>query len=177
MHLLQDLKIDSSWTLFLDRDGVINQKLENDYVKIPEEFILLPRVKEAIDKLSRIFSRIILITNQQGIGKRLMSELDLTIIHNKMQEGLDNKITAIYFCPHLASEDCNCRKPKTGMILKAQKDFPEIAYNKSIIVGDSKSDIELGKKAGIQTILITSNHKISNANFTFGSLYEFSMTL
>ena len=74
-------KIDKSWTLFLDRDGVINKKLENDYVKTIDEFEFLPQVLEAIKQFSSHFQKIVIVTNQQGISKKLMTENDLEKVH------------------------------------------------------------------------------------------------
>ena len=155
--------IDKSWTLFLDRDGVINKKLEADYVKTWSEFEFIEGVKEAINYFLKHFGKIIIVTNQQGIGKGLMTEQDLQTIHNKMLNQLkccDAVIHAIMYCPHLASDNCICRKPNIGMALKAKELFPEIDFSKSVMIGDSLSDIEFGKNAGMHTILIENKSKL-----------------
>ena len=144
-------------TLFLDRDGVINVKIENKYIVKFSDFEFLPGILLAIKRLSLIFNRIIIITNQQGIGKKLMTEQDLLFLHKKMlveikQSG--GKIDRIYYCPHLDSLNCECRKPKSGMILKAIADFPDIDRKSSYLIGDSDSDIEAGKREGLQTIKV-----------------------
>lgn len=179
---LKYLDIDKSWTLFLDRDGVINKKLPDDYIKTWEEFEFLPGVPEAIRVFSEIFGKILIVTNQQGIGKGLMTELDLEIIHDKMikelryEGGLINKV---YHSPYLAKEKSVFRKPKPGMARKAKIDFPDIDFQKSIMVGDSKSDIEFGKNLEMYTVFIAADGLIPAdleeiTDFVFNSLVELS---
>jgi len=143
--------------VFLDRDGVINKKApEGDYIKNWSEFKFLPNVKEDIKKLNKADFLVIIITNQRGIAKGLMTEEDLKDIHTKMIEELkksEAKIDGIYYCPHDEKDNCNCRKPKIGMFLKAKEDF-NIEMNKSWLVGDSKFDILAGQRAGCKTVLI-----------------------
>jgi len=145
--------------VFLDRDGVINKKApEGDYIKNWREFKFLPNVKVTIKRLNEAGFLVIIITNQQGIAKGLMTEQDLKDIHTKMIEELKKsgaKIDGIYYCPHDEKDNCNCRKPKIGMFLKAKKDF-SIEMNKSWLIGDSKADILAGQKTGCNTILIES---------------------
>ena len=127
-------------TLFLDRDGVINVKIDNEYIVKYSDFEFIPGVLSAIQKLSSIFKRIIIVTNQQGIGKKLMTEQDLLYLHEKMLieiEQVGGKIDRIYYCPHLASANCECRKPKSGMIIQAIEDFPSIDSEFSYLIGDS----------------------------------------
>ena len=158
------LKVDKTWTLFLDRDGVINKKIENDYVRSIEQFELIDGVLEALKKLSQVFGRIIIVTNQRGIGRDLMTEEDLHHIHNHMlsvfkENGI--KIDAIYYCPHdHEKEKCNCRKPNIGMGLKAKEDFKDIDFSKSIMVGDSKEDMEFASNLGMYSILISSGDRL-----------------
>ena len=150
-------KIDNSWTLFLDRDGVINRKLEGDYVKTIEEFEFLPNSLKAIVAFSNYFHKIIVVTNQQGISKKLMTEDDLSKVHNhllKEVEKLNGRIDAIYHAPQLESENSIMRKPNTGMAFLAQKEFPSIEFSKSIMVGDSISDMEFAKNAGMNSLFI-----------------------
>lgn len=175
---METLQIDSSWSLFLDRDGVINKKLDNDYVKTPEEFELLPGVKETLNTFRKQFARILIVTNQQGIGKGLMTEQDLEKVHKFMRELTEenNEIfDRIYFCPELAQHNPECRKPNTGMGLKAKQDFPEIDFAKSVMVGDSLSDMEFGKRLGMKTVFIGDKEKTkgnSQIDFCFVSLEE-----
>jgi len=152
-------------TLFLDRDGVINKKLDGKYVRNWEEFTFIPNVLNYISKLSQLFNRIIIITNQQGISKGIMSKNDLLFLHQKMLNEIEKaggKINKIYFCPHLETDNCNCRKPRIGMIEKAIKDFPSINIKKSYLIGDSSSDIEAGKKAGLHTVKVDNNFTLNN---------------
>ncbi len=151
-------------TLFLDRDGVINVKIENKYIAKFSDFEFLPGILLAIKKLSSIFNRIIIITNQQGIGKKIMTDQDLLFLHKKMLveiEKFGGKIDRIYYCPHLASSNCECRKPKSGMILKAIADFPDIDRKFSYLIGDSESDIEAGIKEGLQTVKVNKEYTLS----------------
>ena len=144
-------------SLFLDRDGVINKKLEGRYVSRWEEFDFMPNALQAVSILSKLFKRIFIVTNQQGIGKGIMSQNDLLFLHQRMikeVEKASGKIDKIYFCPHLEKDNCNCRKPKTGMIEKAILDFPEVEVKKSYLIGDSPSDIQVGKLAGLHTVKV-----------------------
>lgn len=167
-------KVNKKWTLFLDRDGVINKKRENDYVKSISEFIFLPNSKSAIKNFNNLFGKVLVVTNQQCVGKGIVSEKEIEEIHSYMLEELslvDAKIDKIYFAPDLASESNLLRKPNTGMAELAQKDHPEIDFSKSIMVGDSVSDMEFGKRKGMVTIGI--NLKPSNLiDFHIGALAD-----
>lgn len=146
-------------TLFLDRDGVINKKLEQRYVTNFDEFVFIKNSDIAIRKLHKIFKRILIVTNQQGIGKGIMTEDDLNLLHLQMQRKLSvdfDLIDKIYFCPCLELDNCNCRKPKTGMLENAKLDFPDMKIEDSFLVGDSDSDIIAGKKFGLSTIKVSS---------------------
>lgn len=143
-------------TLFLDRDGVINKHLPNDYVKDWHEFEFLPEVHEALTIATTLFCHICVVTNQRGIGKGLMTERDLINIHEKMIAEIIRKggrIDKIYYCTDLSDESPN-RKPNIGMALQAKKDFPDIEFDESIMIGDSKSDILFGERLGMKAILI-----------------------
>jgi D-sedoheptulose 7-phosphate isomerase len=174
----ENMNIYKNWTLFLDRDGVINHKLDNDYVKNPKEFRFLRGVPAAIAQFSQIFGRIIVVTNQQGVGKGLMTEQDLDAIHQKMLRGVQKaggRIDKIYHAPTLKAHNSELRKPNTGMALQAQRDFPEIDFQKSIMVGDSLSDMEFGHRLGMKTVFLSKN-KIEesslNIDFQCGSLLD-----
>ena len=149
--------IDKSWTLFLDRDGVINERIVDDYVKSWQEFRFLPGVKESIAVLSGIFGRVIVVTNQQGVGKGWMTEKELSDVHHKMKEEITasgGNIDAVYYCTKLKSEKDNCRKPAVTMFEWAMRDFPEMIPEKCIMVGDSESDMVFGKNAGMFTVFV-----------------------
>ncbi|MEX1000522.1 MAG: HAD-IIIA family hydrolase [Crocinitomicaceae bacterium] len=171
---LTDLSINKDWTLFLDRDGVINERLIDDYVKHLHELRIFDGVPEAIAFFNQLFKYVLVVTNQQGIGKGSMDESDLEIIHGYMNNVFENhggKVDQFYFAPELAAEKNNNRKPGTGMGLAAQKDFPDIDFNKSIMIGDSESDIEFGTKLGMKTILLTNGRNISTkADYIFNNL-------
>ena len=156
-----ELKLD---TLFLDRDGVINKKLPNTYVTNFSKFIFIKNSLIAINELSKRFKRILIITNQQGIGKGIMTHEDLTNIHEKMIKEIDKnqgKIAQIYFCPHLMSDYCKCRKPNKGMIEKALVDFPSINLDRSFLVGDSITDIQLAESMGIKAIQVDEEYTLN----------------
>lgn len=145
-------------TLFLDRDGVINERLPGDYVAQWTDFQFTPQALEAIAFFAGHFQHIIVVTNQQGIGKGQMSEEQLAAIHENMVAEIHKaggRIDAIYHCPDLSSVPNNCRKPAPAMALKAQQSFPAIHFQTSIMVGDSVSDIEFGQNLGMYTVLIT----------------------
>ncbi|HMO61512.1 MAG TPA: HAD-IIIA family hydrolase [Ferruginibacter sp.] len=154
---MKELKnINTSWTLFLDRDGVINHEKHLGYILHWDEFIFYDGVKEALQIFSGIFGRIVVVTNQRGVGKALMSEQDLNSIHTNMIADIAHhggRIDKVYYC---SSIDNNhpCRKPNPGMALQARQDFPEIDFNKSIMIGNTLSDMDFGRKIGAFTIFL-----------------------
>jgi histidinol-phosphate phosphatase family protein len=153
-------QIDTSWTLFLDRDGVINRRPLTDYVKSWEEFEFLPGTRAALCKLAAVFSRIIIVTNQQGIGKNLMTTEDLTKIHQRMCTEIEKhggRIDQIYFCPDLAAKPASCRKPGIKMAQQAKEDHPDIDFSRSIMAGDTAGDMKFGIHAGMKTVYINTN--------------------
>jgi histidinol-phosphate phosphatase family protein len=158
------MNFDKSWTLFLDRDGVINHKRENDYVKKWEEFIFLPGALQAMEKLAKVFGHIFIVTNQQGIGKKIYTEAELAEVHSIMMEQVEKaggRVDRIYFAPGLAKDDPPTRKPNPGMALQAKKDFPAVDLSRSVMIGDSMSDMEMGRRAGMYNVFITSSPKDS----------------
>ena len=178
---LKNLNINKNWTLFLDRDGVINKKIDNDYVKQWIEFEFIEGVLDALKFLNTVFGNIIVVTNQQGIGKKLYRKEDLELIHKNMLYEIayhGGKIDKVYFSPYLKSENHPFRKPGIGMALKAKEDISTINFKQSIMVGDSMSDMEFGRNAGMKTIYIseeiTENDKI---DFNFKSLNELVISL
>jgi len=151
-------------TLFLDRDGVINVKLDGQYVKNTEEFEFMIGAETAISKLSKIFNRIVIVTNQQGIAKGIMSDNDLGFLHEYMLLELKKNggvIDKVYYCPHLAAENCNCRKPNPGMIQQAIIDYPDIKIEDSYLIGDSDTDILAGNKMGLITVKVDNKYTLS----------------
>ncbi len=144
-------------TIFLDRDGVLNQKLaEGRYVASASDFRPLPGVHQAIAHLNRAGLRVIVVSNQRGIALGLHTAVDVLSIHSAFQKELSAHgahIDAFYFCPH-DKDQCNCRKPLPGLFEQAQADFPDIIPASSAMIGDSWSDIEFGRHLGMFTIFI-----------------------
>jgi histidinol-phosphate phosphatase family protein len=179
---LKDLSFTKDWALFLDRDGVISRRIPDGYVTRWGDFSFLEGAEEAIASLINIFGHIIIVSNQQGVGKRLMSEESLEMIDLKMKQEIRNaggRIDASYYSPYLASENHPDRKPGTGMALKARADFPAIDFSRSVMVGDTASDMEFGKRLGMITVLITDEDQpdTGSADFQFRSLLDFTMNL
>ena len=167
-------------TLFLDRDGVINRKIDNGYVTHIEEFEFLPNVLEALEILAKHFKHIFIVTNQQGIGKGIFNINDLQKIHAFMSDKIaqnGGRIDKIYVAPNLESENHHDRKPNLGMAWQAQKDYPDIDFKNSIMIGDSLLDMQFGKNAGMATIFLT-NGTFKNqvvADYVFKDLYDFTI--
>jgi len=150
-------QIDSDWTLFLDRDGVINERIVDDYVRSKEGFKFLPGALEAIAGFTKVFKRIIVVTNQQGVGKGLMQHRDVDEIHEYMVNQIENaggKIDRVYYCPALHANNDPCRKPNPGMAFSAKNDFPDVDLSKSLMIGDSISDLEFAQNAGMMSAYI-----------------------
>lgn len=144
-------------TLFLDRDGIVNVRLVGDYVKEPNQLILKNDFLEVMEQMAPHFQKIFIITNQQGIGKGLMTLQDLERVHAEMLRQLSSRhipVTKIYVCPHLASDGCNCRKPAVGLAQQAKADFPDIDFSQSVMVGDALSDLQFGRACGMKTVFV-----------------------
>lgn len=142
---------------FLDRDGVLNRKMpEGVYLTRWPEFEWLAGAEEAIARMNRAGVMVILATNQRGIALGALSAGDLELIHSQMERHLARrgaKIDAIFYCPHDLGQ-CNCRKPDTGLFERALQLFPEANSRNSVVIGDSISDIEAGKRLGMRTVFI-----------------------
>jgi D-glycero-D-manno-heptose 1,7-bisphosphate phosphatase len=147
------------WTAFLDRDGTINQKpAPGGYVLAPDQLRLLPGAGNAIRRLNEAGWRIVVVTNQRGIARGLMSEEDLRRVHQRLLELLEDyggTIDRIYHCPHEVGF-CDCRKPGTGLLERAREDDPEIAFERAVLIGDSQLDVDAARAAGIKTVAIGS---------------------
>lgn len=149
-------EINTEWTLFLDRDGVINHEKQNDYIHTWEEFRFYEAALKAFEIFSRIFKRIIIVTNQKGVGKGVTKEIDLQIIHKNMQAEIEKhngRIDAIYYCTDIDNDSPN-RKPQAGMGLQAAKDFTDIDLTKAIMIGNTLSDMHFGRNLGIKTVFL-----------------------
>lgn len=172
--------IDKDWTLFLDRDGVINERIIDGYVQDINEFVFLPGVFKAFRIFARHFNHIIIVTNQQGVGKGLMKMKDVESIHDFMIQQIENqggRVDAIYVCTQLKSEQDNFRKPNPQMAFFAKNDYPDINLSKSIMVGDTNSDLEFGINAGMKTILIGNEEVKIKPDDHFKTLYEFAKNI
>jgi D-glycero-D-manno-heptose 1,7-bisphosphate phosphatase len=176
--------ITGDWTLFLDRDGVINHEKKDSYILHYGEFVFYEGVKEAFPTLTARFGRTLIVTNQRGIGKGLMTQKDLLDIHRQMLEIIvasGGRIDKIYFCDSLR-DDHPDRKPNPGMALLAKKDFPAIDLSRSVMVGNTLSDMQFGRNAGMHTVYIHTTHPeqpLPHAliDLSFNSLYDFAKAL
>jgi D-glycero-D-manno-heptose 1,7-bisphosphate phosphatase len=143
--------------VFLDRDGVVNEKMpEGRYVTQWSDFKVLPGVVEAIGLLNQAGLRVLVISNQRGIALGLYTAEDVRAIHaefQKMLEASGAHVDGFYFCPHDKGQ-CNCRKPLPGLFEQAVADFPGITAATSVMIGDSKSDVEFGRRLGMTTVFI-----------------------
>ena len=161
MNIL-DIKsdFDKSWTLFLDRDGVINVESVGSYITSWEEFKFHEGVLSALQTLSQVFGNILVVSNQRGVGRGIMNIESLRLINNNMCLSVlehGGRIDKAYSCTATKDDDRN-RKPNTGMALQAQEDFPGIDFKKSVMVGNSISDMEFGKRLSMQTVFLTTKH-------------------
>ena len=145
------------WTVFLDRDGVLNAKAPpDDYIKTWQEFAWLPGAQDALRTLQDRGLRLIVVTNQQGIAKGLVKLDALDDIHQHMEADLARagvRLDGIYVCPHLAGT-CDCRKPEVGMFRAAQRDHRGLRFERSVVLGDSESDLEAGRRIGARTVYL-----------------------
>lgn len=142
-------------TIILDRDGVINQD-SDAYIKSPEEWVPIPGSLEAIAKLSQAGYHILVATNQSGVSRGLFDAEVLAAIHNKMENAIQSqggKLDGIYYCPHTPDENCSCRKPKPGLLLKIQEDL-NLDLHQTIMVGDSLKDLQAAVAVGAKPVLV-----------------------
>lgn len=177
---LAHIKKNGNWSLFLDRDGVINKRLMDDYVKSVDEFEFIDGVLQAIKDLSEIFRHMFIVTNQQGVGRGLMSEADLNQIHNLMLKQIKQsagRIDQIYYCTDLSNKPLNCRKPGISMAVAAKKDYPDIDFERAIMVGDTKSDMEFAQNVGMKAVFIGEELPDTKIDYHFLSLFAFSKFL
>ncbi len=153
-------QIDTSFTLFIDRDGVLNHEKFEDYILNWMEFQFYDTTIEALAILSPLFKKIILVTNQKGVGKGVMSVADLETIHFNMLQAINKgggRIDQIFYCPDLDNDSYN-RKPNPGMAFQATEKYPEIDLSKSIMIGNRISDMGFGRNAGMHTVFLSTTH-------------------
>lgn len=164
-------------SIFLDRDGVINK--EKNYLFKIEDFEFIDGVFDSCEYLQNLGFKLIIITNQSGISRGLYSENDFLILNDWMVNKFRKKsieILDVFYCPHSPYDNCNCRKPKPGMLIEAKNKY-NIDMEKSWLIGDKENDIKAANNAGIKnTILVRSGHRIdesnSKAKYLMNSIYE-----
>ena len=159
---IKRFNVDHTWTLFLDRDGVINQRIFGGYVLRAESFVFEQGVLPALKIASQRFGRIIVVTNQQCVALGLLSEPALAQIHQDMITEISTyggRIDAVYAAIDLKTASPNRRKPNSAMGLEAKLQFPEIDFSKAIMVGDTDSDIRFGRELGMKTVLVESKEE------------------
>jgi D-glycero-D-manno-heptose 1,7-bisphosphate phosphatase len=142
--------------ILLDRDGVINERIEGGYVTNWAEFRFLDGIVPVLRTLSQLHLPMIVVSNQAGVGKGLMGQRSLRQITTRFVELLARhgaRIDAVYYCPHTDEQACSCRKPKPGLLLRAARDW-QIDLSRSVLVGDSQSDIDAATAAGCRGVLL-----------------------
>lgn len=147
--------------LFMDRDGVICA--DCGYVRTPAEVVFLPGALSAIRRVAQLRAAIVIVTNQSGVGRGILSLEELHSVNGYVADSIvraGGRIDAIYWCPHHPTEargsycvDCDCRKPKPGMLRRASQDL-DLDLNASVMVGDRITDVEAGRRAGTWTVLV-----------------------
>jgi histidinol-phosphate phosphatase family protein len=177
-------QIDSSWTLFLDRDGVINHEKEDSYIFHYGEFFFYEGALEALRHCASVFGHILIVTNQRGVGKGLMTAADLQDIHDKMVGEIvlaGGRIDRIYYADSLDNNH-PLRKPNPGMAHAARQDLPAIDLTRSVMVGNNLSDMEFGRNAGMYTVFLKTTSPDQPLphpaiDMAFSSLHDFAKHL
>lgn len=144
-------------TVFLDRDGTINVKApEGAYITRPDELVLLPGAAGAVRRLNEAGIEVVVVTNQRGIARGIMSEADYEAVTGALAKMLAEhgaSWRAVFHCPHEYGA-CDCRKPAPGLIDRARAELPDLDLDGAVLIGDSESDVEAGKRAGLRTVLL-----------------------
>src|SRR6185437_12050805 len=141
-----------SSAVFIDRDGTIME--DTDYCSHPKDVRIFPGVLDALRRLKSRGFKLIIITNQSGIGRGLFTLDQYRAVEAELLEQLGvDLIDATYFCPHLPGQHCSCRKPATGMILEATREY-QIDLSRSFLVGDKDVDIDCARRAGVRSIRV-----------------------
>ncbi|HEY3328678.1 MAG TPA: HAD family hydrolase [Capsulimonadaceae bacterium] len=166
--------------VFLDRDGVLNSHLPERYVENPDQLVILPGVAAAVKTLNDAGVLVIVISNQQGVARGIMTVDDLDGVTNAMKDRLESEagatLDSIYYCVHHRADGCSCRKPKPGMILDAFAKY-NLAPGETAFVGDSATDIEAAGAANVGTkilVLSGANHYYTRNRFTTQPDYVFA---
>jgi len=177
-------QINNNWTLFLDRDGVINHEKHLGYINTWDEFVFYDGVKEAVKIFTTRFKYILVVTNQKGVGKGVTKLENLYIIHQNMITAIETaggRIDKVYFCPDLEETSPN-RKPNPGMALQAKQDFPSIDFSRSVMVGNTLGDMQFGRNIGATTIFLPTTrpeteHTDESIDAVYPSLLHFAQAL
>ena len=151
--------------VFLDRDGTVNEEV--DFLTSPRDLHLIPRSAEAIRRANDLGLRVIIVTNQSGVARGLLTESELLEVHRALAKKLAEagaRVDGIYYCPHHPTEGtgeyrtaCDCRKPATGMIGRAVREF-RIDPERSYVIGDRTVDVEMARNAGARAILVLTGY-------------------
>jgi len=153
---MNNRKYNKEWSLFLDRDGVINKEIPGTYVTEWSGFSFYEGALPALVNLSHTFGNLFVVTNQRGVGRGIMTIEDLRNIHREMRAVIEEnggRLNRIYACTSVDDNDQN-RKPNTGMGLQAKEDFPDLEFSKSVMVGNNLSDMLFGRRLGMRTVFI-----------------------
>jgi D-glycero-D-manno-heptose 1,7-bisphosphate phosphatase len=147
--------------IFLDRDGVINRRIEDGYVAHLSEFTFLPDALAGLRALARLSRPIVIVSNQAGVAKgivstRALEQMTIWFVDEIVAAG--GRVDAVYYCPHVPAAECACRKPRPGLLLHAASDFG-IELGRSVMIGDSLSDVEAAIAAGTRAMLISADHQ------------------
>jgi D-glycero-D-manno-heptose 1,7-bisphosphate phosphatase len=140
--------------VFLDRDGTVTEEV--GYLNHLSRFRLLPGVVEAIRRLKEASVPVIVVTNQSGVGRGYFPETLVHDVHERLKAELlegGAQLDGVYYCPHVSADECECRKPKTGMLDQAAREL-RLDLRRSFVVGDRHSDVELAYRAGARSILV-----------------------
>lgn len=176
-----------TWCLFLDRDGVLNRRVVGDYVRSRQQFEWMDNALPALNLLNDWAPHLVVVTNQQGVGKGFMTSADVDQIHRLIQvssgkRGSRQLVETFQVCTHLEAENCSCRKPRAGLVLNWLKHHPDSVPSLSIVVGDSWRDLGLARNVaaevgGCGTIYIGAADPDIRADATFGSLWDFAIAV
>jgi D-glycero-D-manno-heptose 1,7-bisphosphate phosphatase len=143
--------------VFLDRDGTII--VDSGYLTDPNEVSLMAGAAQGLRELHEADIPLVVISNQSGLGRGLISEAEAAMVHDRFVELLDANgigLAGVYYCPHDPLDRCSCRKPSTGMFLKARDDLGLDLAN-SVMIGDRVTDVEAGRAAGCRTVLLAAS--------------------
>jgi len=161
--------------VFLDRDGTVIA--EKHYLGDPAGVSILPGATAGLRRLRDLGYRLVILTNQSGVGRGYFRQEDVDAVHARLgallaDEGV--RLDGIYFCPHRPEDHCACRKPNPGLVHSACRDL-DLDCNSSIMIGDKASDIELGRRCGMRTVLVATGHEATEtcrADVVVGNLEE-----